>query len=75
MKAIDFSDETVRFFGGTTATVTGHVRVVSAHSPPVYDDTFLEVWVLEKGAWRWAAWRKLAIRRKKRRFGEPVGTA
>ena len=56
LKAIDFSDETVRFFGGTTATVTGHVRVVSAHSPPAYDDTFLEVWVLEKGAWRCAAW-------------------
>ena len=56
LKAIDFSDETVRFFGGTTAIVTGHVRVVSAHSPPVYDDSFLEVWVLEKGAWRCAAW-------------------
>jgi hypothetical protein len=56
LKAIDFSDETVRFFGSTIATVTGHVRIVSAHSAPVNDDTFLEVWVLEKGAWRCAAW-------------------
>lgn len=56
LKAIDFSDETVHFFGSTIATVTGRVRIVSAHSAPVNDDTFLEVWVLEKGAWRCAAW-------------------
>ena len=57
LKANDFSDQTVRFFGGTTATITGHVHHVSSHTDPIgRNDTFLEVWVLEKGTWRCAAW-------------------
>jgi Domain of unknown function (DUF4440) len=55
-KSFDFRDERVHFFGATTATVTAHVRGVSSNSPDGHDDTVLEVWVLEKGAWRCAAW-------------------
>lgn len=57
LKSIDFSNLTVHLFNGPTATVTGHVRIVSNHGGPfANDDTFLEVWVLEKGSWRCAAW-------------------
>jgi hypothetical protein len=61
-KAIDFSDVVVRFANSTTALVTGHVAITTKRSSN--EDTFMEVFVLENGAWRCAAWVTTPLPRK-----------
>ena len=52
---VNTSDVTVRFYSDTTATVTGHVTTtVNTDGAPL--DSFLEVWFLDHGNWRCAAW-------------------
>jgi hypothetical protein len=53
-KALDFSDVVVRFANNTTALVTGRVAITTKRASN--EDTFMEVFVLENGAWRCAAW-------------------
>ena len=53
-KALDFSDVVVRFANNATALVTGRVALTTKRSSN--EDTFMEVFVLENGAWRCAAW-------------------
>jgi hypothetical protein len=61
-KALDFTDVVVQIASSNTAVVTGHVLITTQRSSN--EDAFLEVFVLDKGTWRCAAWATTPLPKK-----------